>query len=126
LLLIVAAVALASSRCGACRVPWVISWRAWIASGSIVSMLAYYVLDDHVDLYPWNNHITSQLASTLAALLPLCLYAVAFALDVCGLMVAVPCTAMSGWHCRYVSGGFHTCSDYLPCTGTSGGMRTRI
>ena len=62
------------------------SW-SWIVSVSIVVMLAYFVLDNHADLYPWNNLITSQLASTLAAVIPFGLYAVAFALGIRWLMV---------------------------------------
>ena len=52
---------------------------SWIASGSIVVMLAYFIVDNHVDLYPWNNLVTSQLPSTLAGVIPFGLYAVAFA-----------------------------------------------
>jgi hypothetical protein len=59
----------------------------WIASGSIVVMLAYFVVDNHVDLYPWNNLTTSQLPSTLAALIPFGVYATAFALGVRWLML---------------------------------------
>jgi hypothetical protein len=62
------------------------SWNL-IASCSIVVMLAYFVLDNHVDLYPWNNLITSQLASTFAAVIPFGLYAVAFAHGIRWLMV---------------------------------------
>ncbi|MGZ3266043.1 MAG: hypothetical protein ACXWI4_10130, partial [Croceibacterium sp.] len=59
----------------------------WISSGSIVVMLAYFVVDNHVDLYPWNNLTTSQLPSTLAALIPFGVYATAFALGVRWLML---------------------------------------
>jgi hypothetical protein len=59
----------------------------WIASGSIVVMLAYFVVDNHVDLYPWNNLTTSQFPSTLAALIPFGVYATAFALGVRWLML---------------------------------------
>jgi hypothetical protein len=56
------------------------SWN-WIASGSMAVMLAYLVLGNHVDLYPWNNLITPQLPSTLAGAIPFGIYAVAFAVS---------------------------------------------
>jgi hypothetical protein len=52
----------------------------WIASGLIVVMLTYFVVDNHIELYPWNNLVSSQLPSTLAALIPFAVYAAAFAL----------------------------------------------
>ena len=58
-----------------------------IASGSMVVMLAYFILDNHVDLYPWNNLATSQLPSTLAGVIPFGIYAVAFAVGYRWLMV---------------------------------------
>lgn len=59
----------------------------WIASGSIVVMLAYFVVINHVDLYPWNNLTSPQISSTLTGVLPFGVYAVAFALRVRWLMV---------------------------------------
>ena len=59
----------------------------WIASGSMVVMLAYFIMDNHVDLHPWNNLVTPQLPSTLTAVIPFGLYAVAFALGLRWLMV---------------------------------------
>ena len=47
-------------------------------------MLAYFVVDNHIDLYPGNNLTTSQLASTLAGLIPFTVYAAAFALSIVG------------------------------------------
>jgi hypothetical protein len=32
----------------------------WIASGLIVVMLTYFVVDNHIELYPWNNLVSSQ------------------------------------------------------------------
>lgn len=57
-----------------------------IASGAIVLMLVYFVVDNHVDLYPWNNLVTSQLPSTLAGVVPFTAYAAAFALRIRWLM----------------------------------------
>ena len=50
-------------------------------------MLAYFVADNHVDLYPWNNLTTPQLASTLGGVIPFSIYAVAFALSIRWLLV---------------------------------------
>jgi hypothetical protein len=55
------------------------SWNR-IASGAMVVMLAYFILDNHVDLYPWNNLITPQLPSTLAGAIPFGIYAATFAM----------------------------------------------
>jgi hypothetical protein len=62
------------------------NWN-WIASGSMVVMLAYLILDNHVDLDPWNNLITSQLPGTLAGAIPFGIYAAAFAVSHRWLMV---------------------------------------
>jgi hypothetical protein len=59
----------------------------WIAGGAIVLMLVYFVVDNHVDHYPWNNLITSQLPSTLAGVVPFTVYAATFALRIRWLMV---------------------------------------
>jgi hypothetical protein len=50
--------------------------RGW-AVAAIGSMLIYFVVVNHVDLYPWNNLVSPQLPSTLAGVVPF--YALAFA-----------------------------------------------
>ena len=50
-------------------------------------MLIYFIIDNHIDLYPWNNLITPQLPSTLSAVIPFTVYAVGFALGIRGLML---------------------------------------
>src|SRR4030081_4012904 len=94
----------------------------WIASGLIVVMLTYFVVDNHSELYPWNNLVSSQLPSTLAALIPFAVYAAAFALAPSLECSSAPWTAMSGWRCKFGNGGFRTCSDPLRCTEISGGI----
>lgn len=49
---------------------------------SVVAMLGYFVVDNHVDLYPWNDldRVGSQLASTLSGVIPFTLAALAFRL----------------------------------------------
>jgi hypothetical protein len=54
---------------------------------SIVLMLAYFVVDNHVDLYPWNNLVEAQLPSTLTGVIPFSIYAVAFWFGVRWLML---------------------------------------
>lgn len=43
------------------------------------SMLAYFIVVNHVDLYPWNNLILPQPPSTLAGVVPFAVYMLAFA-----------------------------------------------
>jgi hypothetical protein len=45
---------------------------------SIALMIAYFVVDNHIDLYPWNNLVESQLPSTLVGVIPFSVYAVGF------------------------------------------------
>lgn len=56
-------------------------WR-WIAATATAVMLAYFVVTNHVPLYPWNNldEAGSQWLSTLNALIPFGIYAAGFAL----------------------------------------------
>jgi hypothetical protein len=61
--------------------------RNSVAAGSIVVMLAYFTIDNHVDLYPWNNLVSPQLPSTLVAVIPFGLYAVAFARGLSWMMI---------------------------------------
>lgn len=51
-----------------------------IAAISIITMLAYFVITNHINLYPWNNldEAGSQLSSTLTGLIPFSIYALAF------------------------------------------------
>jgi len=58
-----------------------------ITSFSIILMLAYFVVDNHIDLYPWNNLVTTQLSSTLAGVFPFSIYALAFVYGIRWLMV---------------------------------------
>jgi hypothetical protein len=46
-----------------------------------IAMLGYFVVVNHVDLYPWNNlrSVTAELPSTLAGVIPFSLYSIAFA-----------------------------------------------
>jgi hypothetical protein len=41
-------------------------------------MILYFVTINHVDLYPWNNLIVSQLTSTFAGVIPFSIYLIAF------------------------------------------------
>jgi hypothetical protein len=50
-------------------------------------MLAYFVLTNHVDLYPWNNLRESQWTSTLAGVVPFGIYAAAFTMRLRWLML---------------------------------------
>jgi hypothetical protein len=36
------------------------SWNS-VSAGSTIVMLTYFAIDDHVDLYPWNNLVSPQL-----------------------------------------------------------------
>ena len=55
----------------------------WPASAAVTQlvMLTYFVIDNHVNLYPWNNpqSATAELPSTLWGLIPFSLYSLAFA-----------------------------------------------
>ena len=51
-------------------------FAAVVAMGT---MLGYFVLVNHVNLYPWNNLVSSQLPSTLAGVIPFAIYMLAFA-----------------------------------------------
>lgn len=51
-----------------------------LALAAMGVMLAYFVVVNHVDLYPWNNLVSSQLPSTLAGILPFAVYMLAFAI----------------------------------------------
>jgi hypothetical protein len=53
----------------------------------MVSMLIYFVVVNHVDLYPWNNLVSPQLPSTLAGVVPFVVYILAFANDTRWLML---------------------------------------
>jgi hypothetical protein len=41
-------------------------------------MILYFVIINHVDLYPWNNLVVSQLPSTLVGVIPFSIYLIAF------------------------------------------------
>ena len=58
-----------------------------IASAAIVLMLAYFIVVNHIDVYPWNNLVAPQLSSTLAGVVPFGVYALAFALGIRWLMI---------------------------------------
>jgi hypothetical protein len=63
-------------------------WRA--ASAALIGvMLVYFVVTNHVDLYPWNNldAAGNQLPSMLVGLIPFSIYAVAFAVGIRPLML---------------------------------------
>jgi hypothetical protein len=50
-------------------------------------MLGYFVLVNHVNPYPWNNLVSSQLSSTLAGVIPFAIYMLAFAIGARWLML---------------------------------------
>lgn len=62
-----------------------VGWRraAIVAQGI---MLGYFILANHVRLYPWNNLIEPQLVSTLTGVVPFSIYILAFALNIRWLM----------------------------------------
>ena len=51
------------------------------------TMLGYFVFVNHVNVYPWNNLVSSQLPSTLAGVIPFAIYMVAFGFGVRWLML---------------------------------------
>jgi hypothetical protein len=65
--------------------------RRWRLAGAalIGVMLVYFVVTNHVDLYPWNNldAAGNQWPSTLVGLIPFSIYAVAFAVGIRWLML---------------------------------------
>jgi hypothetical protein len=62
---------------------------ASMAVVAIVSMLAYVVVINHINLYPWNNLrlLTAEVPSTLAGVFPFSIYALAFVLRLRWLML---------------------------------------
>ncbi|NCC37362.1 MAG: hypothetical protein EOM24_35925, partial [Chloroflexia bacterium] len=63
-------------------------WR--VASAALISvMLVYFVVTNHIVLYPWNNLAAAgnQWPSTLVGLIPFSIYAVAFASGIRWLML---------------------------------------
>jgi hypothetical protein len=48
--------------------------RGW-AVAAIGSMLMHFVVVNHVDVYPRNNLVSSQVPSTLAGVVPFAIYA---------------------------------------------------
>lgn len=61
----------------------------WVAVAAIALMLAYFVITNHVDLFPWNNLEAggSQLPSTLSGVIPFGIIALVFALRIRWLML---------------------------------------
>jgi hypothetical protein len=60
--------------------------RIW-AVVAMGTMLVYFVLVNHVNLYLWNNLVSSQLPSTLAGVIPFAIYILAFAIGARWLML---------------------------------------
>jgi hypothetical protein len=56
-------------------------WRR-AAIGAQGVMLGYFILTNHVPLYPWNNLMEPQLVSTLTGVIPFSIYILAFALNI--------------------------------------------
>lgn len=51
-----------------------------------VIMVAYSIVTNHVNLYPWNNLLESQLVNTLTSVVPFTIYIMAFSLQIRWLM----------------------------------------
>lgn len=62
---------------------------SWAAVATIVAMLTYFIVTNHVDLSPWNNLGVAgpQLASTLSGVIPFAIIATVFAIRIPWLML---------------------------------------
>jgi hypothetical protein len=89
------------------------------AAVSIIVMLVYFVIDNHIDLYPWNNLITPQPPSTLAGVVLFASFAVGFALGIRWLMLVGAAHSYVWLGCRSASGGYHISSAARRCIVTS-------
>lgn len=61
----------------------------WLYAATVaqVIMVAYFIVTNHVNLYPWNNLLESQLVSTLTGVVPFTIYIMAFSLQICWLIL---------------------------------------
>lgn len=61
----------------------------WLYAATVaqVIMVAYFIVINHVNLYPWNNLLESQLVNTLTGVVPFTIYIMAFSLQIRWLML---------------------------------------